>query len=94
VSGENKAAAGAPAAEAPRAAPAPAPAPAASAPARRADSAERAVPAERAPRTPAQWIADIRRLRNEGRTAEAEASLVEFRKLYPWYALPDDLKQP
>jgi len=57
--------------------------------ARRADSVERA-PA----RTPDQWIADIRRLRQEGKTAEAEASLAEFRKLYPWYALPDDLKQP
>jgi len=45
-------------------------------------------------RTPDQWIAEIRRLRQEGRTAEAEASLAEFRKRYPYYALPEDLKGP
>lgn len=74
---------------APYIAPAPAPAPMA-APARRADSAER----DAAARTPEQWIADIRRLRQEGRAAEAEASLAEFRKRYPYYTLPEDLKQP
>ncbi len=67
-----------------------APAAAAAPAARLADSANSA---ERVPaRTPDQWIADIRRLKQEGKTAEAEASLAEFRKLYPWYALPDDLK--
>ena len=67
---------------------APAPAPMAT-PARRADSAERD-----AARTPEQWIADIRRMRQEGRAADAEASLAEFRKRYPYYALPEDLKRP
>lgn len=59
------------------------------APPRRADSAERD-----AARTPEQWIADIRRMRQEGRATEAEASLAEFRKRYPYYALPEDLKRP
>ena len=81
-----------PPASAPVAAPAPAPyivpAPAA-APARRADSGERD-----AARTPEQWIAEIRRLLAEGRSAAAEASLSEFRKRYPYYTLPEDLKRP
>ena len=59
------------------------------APARRADSAERD-----AARTPEQWIADIRRLKQEGRAADAEASLAEFKKRYPYYTLPADLRQP
>ena len=74
---------------APSFAPAPAPARMAAPPARRADSAERD-----AARTPEQWIAEIRRLRQEGRGAEAEAGLAEFKKRYPHYALPEDLTRP
>jgi hypothetical protein len=60
---------------------------AASAPAfRRADAPERAT------RSPEQWLADIRKLKQEGKSAEAEASLAEFRKRYPQYSLPEDLK--
>ena len=82
----------APAAAAPRAmtaapAPAPAPAPAQSFGAKRANGAEGA-----GTRTPEKWLAEIRKLKQEGKAAEAEASLVEFRKRYPQYQLPDDLK--
>lgn len=47
-----------------------------------------------AARSPAQWLADIRKLQQEGKTAEARASLVEFRKRHPQYRLPEDLNQP
>lgn len=68
----------------------PAPAPAA----KRADSAERAGATAPTERSPEQWLAEIRKLRQESKTAEAEASLAEFRKRYPQFPLPDDLKQP
>lgn len=42
---------------------------------------------------PEQWLQKIRELRREGRFAEAEASLVEFRKRFPGYRLPEDLRQ-
>jgi hypothetical protein len=67
------------------AAPAPRAAPAAAAQVR-ADTAERAL------RSPEQWLADVRRLRQEGKLAEAGDSLAEFRKRYPQYSLPEDLK--
>lgn len=75
----------------PMAAPAPAPG--------RADRAERSaqtgqVAGRLIERSPEQWLAEIRKLKVEGRTAEAEASLAEFRKRYPEYRLPEDLKQP
>ena len=48
-----------------------------------------AVPA--ATRTPEAWLEDIRRLKAQGRDAEAAAELAEFRKRYPDYVLPADL---
>jgi hypothetical protein len=45
-------------------------------------------------RTPEAWLDDIRRLRAEGRTADAEAALGAFRRTYPDYALPADLRTP
>lgn len=38
------------------------------------------------------WIEEIRKLRREGRKAEAEQSLKEFRRAYPDYDLPRDLR--
>lgn len=43
------------------------------------------------PNTPAKWLAEIRRLRELGKTDEARASLVEFRKRHPGYVIPSDL---
>ncbi len=43
--------------------------------------------------TPAQaWIEEIRELRRQGREDEATRRLAEFRKAYPGYALPEDLR--
>lgn len=44
---------------------------------------------ERAPQT---WLEDIRKLKAQGRTEEAERSLADFKKRYPDYALPEDLR--
>lgn len=52
----------------------------------------RAGMAEKAARSPEQWLAEIRRLKRAGKAAEAETSLAEFRKRYPQYSLPEDLK--
>lgn len=46
-----------------------------------------------ASRTPAQWIEEIRRLRQVGDEVAARAQLAAFRRAYPDYPLPDDLKQ-
>lgn len=43
-------------------------------------------------RTPEKWLEDIRRLKSQGRTADAERELAEFRKRYPDYALPEDIR--
>jgi len=43
---------------------------------------------QRADRSPEEWLADIARLRQQGRTAEAQASLEEFRRRYPHYPQP------
>ena len=43
-------------------------------------------------RTPEKWLEDIRKLRTEGKTAEAERDLAEFKKRYPDYILPEDLR--
>lgn len=51
--------------------------------------AKAAVPAARSPDV---WLEDIRRLRREGRAAEAQAQLDEFRRAHPDYVLPDDLR--
>ena len=71
-----------------------APPPPMAAPAARSMAAPAAKRAELDERSPEQWLADIRRLRREGRVEEAETSLAEFRKRYPKYLLPDDLEQP
>ena len=42
----------------------------------------------KAERSPEAWLADIAELRRQGRTAEAEARLAEFRRHYPDYPLP------
>ena len=43
-------------------------------------------------RTPEKWLADIRKLKTEGKAIEAERDLVEFKKRYPDYILPEDLR--
>ena len=42
--------------------------------------------------TPEQWLEEIRLLRKQGREREAAEALAEFRKAYPGYALPEDLR--
>jgi resuscitation-promoting factor RpfA len=44
-----------------------------------------------ASRTVEQWIEEIRRLKTQGRDAEAASELAEFRRRFPDYALPPDL---
>jgi hypothetical protein len=41
---------------------------------------------------PEHWLADIRAMLKDNRRDEAVRSLSEFRKLYPGYHLPDDLR--
>lgn len=43
-------------------------------------------------RPPEAWLEDVRRLRREGREAEARESLDAFRRAYPAYVLPEDLR--
>ncbi|MCB1825987.1 MAG: hypothetical protein KDJ54_15985, partial [Candidatus Competibacteraceae bacterium] len=38
-------------------------------------------------RSPEEWLAAITELRRQGRTAEADAELAEFRRRYPDYPL-------
>lgn len=38
-------------------------------------------------RQPVEWLAEIAELRRQGRTAEADASMAEFRRAYPDYPL-------
>lgn len=66
-----------------------APAPAAK---QRAMPQESAAAQTESPRTPQLWLEDIRALVREGKVAEARTALAEFRKVYPAYPLPDDLK--
>ncbi len=47
--------------------------------------------APEAARSPEQWIEDIRRLKAQGRDADAAAELAEFRRRHPDYPLPVDL---
>ena len=42
--------------------------------------------------SPAQWLKRILELRKEGKTKEAEEELTRFRKRYPDYRLPAELK--
>ena len=43
-------------------------------------------------RPPEQWLEDIRQLRKLGKEKEAAESLADFRKAYPDYRLPEDLR--
>jgi len=43
-------------------------------------------------KAPAVWLEEIRGLRRAGREAEAQSQLAAFRRAYPDYPLPDDLK--
>ncbi len=54
--------------------------------------ASRVVVSEAKERTPEKWLADIRKLKTEGKATEAERDLAEFKKRYPDYILPDDLR--
>jgi hypothetical protein len=47
-----------------------------------------------APRAPEAWLVEIRRLRAEGRAAEADEALAAFRRAWPDYPLPPDLARP
>lgn len=49
---------------------------------------ETTVRQRKAERSPTEWLAEIAELRQQGRTAEAEASLAEFRRRYPDYYQP------
>ena len=42
---------------------------------------------------PAQWLEDIREMKKQGKEKEAAEALAEFRKAYPDYRLPEDLRQ-
>jgi TolA-binding protein len=44
------------------------------------------------PKAPEAWLAEIRSLRGQGKLAEAESSLREFRAAYPDYPLPEDFR--
>lgn len=59
-----------------------------------AESASRSMLSDKLERRPQQWLEEIRQLRRQGRAADAEARLAEFRKRYPQFPLPDDMKQP
>jgi len=47
--------------------------------------------APQVPRSPEEWIEEIRRLKVQGRDADAAAELAEFRRRHPEYPLPVDL---
>ena len=44
-----------------------------------------------AAKKPATWLAEIRKLRDQGHIEEARARLVEFHKTYPKWVIPTDL---
>jgi hypothetical protein len=52
----------------------------------------RAAVSEAKERTPEKWLEDIRKLKTQGKAAEAERELAEFKKRYPDYRLPEDLR--
>jgi hypothetical protein len=54
--------------------------------------AGRAAVSEAKERTPEKWLEDIRKLKTQGKTAEVERELAEFKKRYPDYRLPEDLR--
>ena len=43
-------------------------------------------------RSPQAWLEDIRKLKAESKAEEAEREFAEFRKRYPEYPLPEDLR--
>ena len=43
-------------------------------------------------REPGEWIKAIQKLRTEGKAEQVVKELTEFRKQYPLYPLPDELK--
>jgi hypothetical protein len=45
-----------------------------------------------AERSPQSWIEDIRKLLKEGKSEEAGAEIARFKKRYPDYVLPEDLR--
>jgi hypothetical protein len=53
---------------------------------RRLDAAKRA--------GPARWLEEIQRLRREGKQADSERELADFRKAYPDYPAPADTSDP
>jgi hypothetical protein len=55
------------------------------------DGGRAAVKAAASPRSPEAWLEEIRRLRAEGRLADADEALAAFRRAYPDYPLPADL---
>jgi len=57
-----------------------------------AASASRPAVSEAKERTPEKWLEDIRKFKTEGKTAEAARDLAEFKKRYPDYILPEDLR--
>ncbi len=90
----------------PTIAPAPAAKPAASPPAAAPGGASDSLSRERAvgdrparamrstseaARSPEEWLEEIRRLKAQGRDADAAAELAEFRRRHPEYPLPVDL---
>ena len=54
--------------------------------------ANRLASTEAKERTPEKWLADIRKLKTDGKATEAERELAEFKKRYPDYILPEDLR--
>ena len=46
----------------------------------------------KAERTPQAWIDDIRKMMKEGKSEEAGEEIARFKKRYPDYALPEDLR--
>lgn len=54
--------------------------------------ASRVAVSEAKERTPEKWLADIRKLKSEGKASEAERELAEFKKRHPDYIVPEDLR--
>jgi hypothetical protein len=57
----------------------------------RPDRMEREAATEAKTRSPEAWLEEIRRLKAQGRDAEAASELAAFRKRYPDFTLPPDL---
>ena len=43
-------------------------------------------------RTPQTWLEDIRKLVAEGKLEQADREIADFKKRYPDFALPNDLR--